>query len=274
MGFSPGQVSDTGVLAAPLSIDGVGPDGLLPPEASISGAILRIPVWPNPSIEPGNGDLIEIMVLEPGAPEESEKVFHSERLPVPVIVPAFFRLDAQYLQREGNIRLRYRVTSEDTENTDTSLPQWFTVRRLIPVNLAEPQFPSATLWGYLNCQSVPKLWETVIIKVPAQPGRFSQDDVCTLDWQGFASLNGVGAIEGTAGRFTKTLTLAEAGSADGFTFELRSEHYDQYIRPMEKNASAVASYTLYRNGIGLGRSVSGLVKIDRVIPGGSGFCGP
>ncbi|MGV8888064.1 MAG: hypothetical protein ACOH2P_08465 [Pseudomonas sp.] len=269
MNSSISGVTNIGVLAAPLSIEGVGADGLLPPEASIVGAKLLISMWDAPSVIPGNGDLLEIWVLEPGAAPET--LFYSHRFPVPVTIPAFFLLPAQYLQREGEISLRYGVTAEDTGNTDTSLPQRFTVKRAIPVNLAEPTFPSATLWGYLNCSSSPKLWEAVIVHVPAQSGRFVLDDECTLDWEGFTSLNGVGSIPGTALQLTKKLTQEEASS--GFYFRLESDKYEQHIKPMEKNASAVVQYTLYRNGVGLGKSSPGLVKIDRSIPGESA-CGP
>ncbi|MHC8400869.1 hypothetical protein ACYZTX_15705 [Pseudomonas sp. MDT1-17] len=272
MNSSISGVANIGILAEPLRIDGVGADGLLPPEASVVGAKLLIPMWEAPSVKPGNGDLLEIWVLEPGAAQET--LFYSNRFPVPVTIPAFFLLPAQYLQREGEISLRYRVTAEDTGNDDTSMPQRFTVKRAIPVNLAEPTFPSATLWGYLNCSSLPKLWESVFVHVLAQPGRFVLDDECVLDWEGFTSLNGVGSIPGTALQLTKRLTQEDASSSKGFDFILESDKYEQHIKPMEKNASAVAQYTLYRNRVALGKSSPGLVKIDRGVPGESASCGP
>jgi hypothetical protein len=272
MSSSINDEANIGVLAAPFSIEGVGADGVLPPDASVVGAKLLIPMWEAPSVIPGNGDLLEAWVLEPGASTETR--FYGVRIPVPVTVPSFVLLPAQHLQREGEISLRYGVTAEDTGNPDTSLPQRFTIKRAIPVNLTEPQFPSSTLWGYLNCSSQPKLWEEVLVRVPAQPGRFAKDDECTLDWEGFTSLNGNGPILGTALRLTKKLTQEEASSGTGFDFKLESEKYERYIKPMEKNASALARYTLYRNGIALGKSPQGLVKIDRGIPGESTSCGP
>lgn len=260
-----------GILAAPLSIDRVGADMVLPPDAHLNGVTLRIPPWPAPSVEPGNGDLLEIWILEPGATVETR--FYRNRFPVPVQFPASVSLPAQYLQGDGVIKLTYRVTVEDTGNPDTSLPQSFIINRAIPLNLAEPAFPSATLWGYLNCSSQPKLWETVLVRVPAQPGRFAENDECVLKWEGFTSLNGRDPIPNTALQLTKKLTRGEASSGDGFDFELESDKYEQYIKPMEKNASALACYTLYRNGIALGKSSQGLVKIDRGMSGGIS-CGP
>lgn len=261
-----------GVLARPLSIEGVGADSVLPPEASIVGAKLFIPEWEAPSQTTGKSDLLEVWVVPPGSPIEIR--FYSNLFPVPVVFPDFVLLPPQYLQIEGDIRLRYRVTTGDDGNEDTSSPQVFIVKRPTPVNLAEPDFPSATLWGYLNCSSQPKLWESIFVHVPAQPGRFAKDDECVLNWEGFTTLNGVGPIPGTALRLPKLLTQEEATSTQGFDFVLGSDKYEQYIKPMERNASALASYMLYRNGNALGKSPPGLVKIDRIIPGEARPCGP
>jgi hypothetical protein len=263
--------NDIGILARPLSIEGVGDDNVFPPDASIQGAKLLIPEWEAPSLEPGESDLLEVWVVAPGSP--IEVLIYSNYFPVPVVFPEFVLLDAQYLQQEGDVVLKYRVTIGN-ENTDTSSPQTFHVMRPTPVNLAEPGFPSATLWGYLNCSSQPKLWERVLVHVPAQPGRFAKDDECALSWEGYASLNGIGPIAGTAVRVTKFLTQEEASSDQGFDLVLGSDKYEQHIKPMERNASALASYTLYRNGRALGKSPPALVRIDRIVPGEALPCGP
>ncbi|WP_420231522.1 hypothetical protein ACN079_20030 [Pseudomonas sp. ABY48] len=267
-----GNNGNIGILARPLSIEGVGADNTFPPEASIQGAKLLIPEWEAPSQQTGKSDLLEVWVVASGA--SVEELFYSNLFPVPVVFPDYVLLPANYLQQAGDVRIRYRVTQGDSENEDTSSPQVFHVIRATPVNLAEPSFPSATLWGYLNCSSQPKLWERLIVHVPAQAGRFAKDDTCALDWEGFLSLNGVGPIAGTALRVTKILTQEEASSAQGFDLVLESDKYEQYVKPMEKNASALASYTLYRNGSALGKSPPALVKIDRVIPGQTLPCGP
>ncbi|WP_457970185.1 hypothetical protein M1D68_10065 [Pseudomonas sp. R4-84] len=265
-------VRNIGILARPLSIEGVGADNIFPPEASTQGAKLLIPEWENPSQQLGKSDLLEVWVVAPGSSDEVS--FYSNYFPVPVVFPAFVLLPAQYLQQEGDVLLKYRVTQGDSENEDTSSPQIFHVTRPTPVNLAGPGFPSATLWGYLNCSSQPKLWERVLVHVPAQSGRFAKDDECALNWEGYSSLNGLGPIAGTAVRVTKILTQEEASSDQGFDLVLESDKYEQHIKPMERNASALASYTLYRNGSALGKSPPALVKIDRVIPGQALPCGP
>jgi hypothetical protein len=263
--------TSVGLFAAPLRIEGVGADGVLPPAASTDGARLLIPMWPDPSVNIGNSDLLEIWVTESGA--STETLFYSNPFPVPVTIPNFFLLPAQYLQRNGNIVLRYRVTQGDSGNEDTSLPQPFIVRRPVPVNLEEPTFPNTTLWGFLNCDSSPKLWEAVHIKVPAQSGRFSLGDECVLDWEGFDSPNGgrwEKGIPGTALQVSKKLTQTDVD--EGPLFVLGNDKYEQYIKPMEF-ASALARYTLFRNGIALGESAVGLLKIDRR-RSGQPLCGP
>jgi hypothetical protein len=127
------------------------------------------------------------------------------------------------------------------------------------------------------------MWDEVKVRVPAQPGRFSKDDKCMLDWEGFYTLNGVRAIPGTAGRFVKTLTEQDADSPIGFDFVLGADKFEQYIAPMGKKeikpdgtagttGSAKASYTLYRGGTLIGRSTVGMAKFDRVVSGETFHC--
>jgi hypothetical protein len=260
-----------GVFARAFTVDGVDPNdptAQLPGDAATNGVNLNIPLWDAPSVVVGNSDLLEIWVKEPGVALET--LFYSNRFPVPVTIPARFHLPAQYLQRPGEISLRYRVTSGDTGNEDSALPQRFTLKVQIPINLLEPVFPNATLWGYFNCKTVPPMWEEIRVRIPPQAGKFKLGDQCFLDWESFRSLNGLGAIPNTATRFTKTLTAQQA--ANGFDFVLK--RYARLIKPINGLGSALVSYSLYRNGIPTGRSAVGLVKVDRVISGNITFCGP
>lgn len=269
--------SGTGALALPLTIDGVNPGDpqqLIPPGASTTGATLRIPPW-TPSIQAGNSDLLEVWVLEPGA--TTEVLFYSVRFPVPVVFPSSVLLPAQYLQRSGVLRLRYRTTLGDNGNEDSSLPQTFTVSVPVPINLLNPEFTVESSYndeflyrGYLNCRVRPRVWDGIWVHIPAQPGRFNGNDELVLDWQGFRNLNGTDPISGTAGQFTKVLTPAEANSPTGFIFVVDSAQYAQYIEPITFG-SAQAFYTLYRLGSPLGRSGTDTVKIDRKVPG-QGLC--
>ncbi|KAA0983451.1 hypothetical protein FQ192_29880 [Pseudomonas sp. ANT_J12] len=269
--------SAMGVLALPLTIDGVDPNDplqVIPAVASTVGATLRIPRW-SPSLDPLKSDLLEIWVLQPG--DTTEVRFYNTLFPVPVVFPASITLPAQYLQRAGTLRLRYRTTLGDNDNEDTSLPQTFTVSPPVAINLEPPKFIVESSYndefifkGYLNCRVRPRIWERVLLQIPAQPGRFSGNDELTMDWQGFNKLNGEDPIVGTEGQFTKILTQAEANSPTGFIFVVGSDKYDKHIKPIAFG-SAKAFYTLYRNNVPLGRSGTDTVKIDRKISG-SNMC--
>lgn len=254
-----------GIFALPLTIDGVGADQVLPADAHLNGVTLRIPPWPAPSIIPGRSDQLEIWILEPGASGETR--FYDNLFPVPVVFPDAIHLSAQYLQQIGDITLRYRVTAGDHGNPDDAIPQVFILKRPIPVNLKEPLFPNATLHGYLLCSTSPKIWEEVNVRVPAQPGIFLANDVCALEWEGFTSPNGVTPIPGTALRIEKILSQEDVTSPSGFDFKIESKHYITHIKPIEYG-SATCTYTHYRNGVPLGSSEEGLVRIDRRVAGG------
>ncbi|MDD0971198.1 MULTISPECIES: hypothetical protein [Pseudomonas] len=270
-----------GIFALPLTIDGVGADKVLPPDAHINGVTLRTPPWSDPSIFPGNSDLHQIWVREPGATSETR--FYSNPIPVPVVFPGPIQLPAEYLQQTGDITLRYRVTHGDTGNEDDSIPQVFILRRPVPVKLKEVVYPDANFWGWLMCLTFPAIWDVVVVRVPAQPGTFLAGDVCELNWEGFTGLNGavkdkepphaiLNAIPGTKLLLPKTLTQQEATSPQGFDFRLESEYYVDYIKPIEYG-SAMCTYTHYRNGVALASSYPEFVKIDRRNPG-KPPCGP
>ncbi|MDD1139269.1 hypothetical protein M5G22_17070 [Pseudomonas sp. TNT2022 ID233] len=259
-----------GIFALPLTIDGVGADKVLPPDAHINGVTLRTPPWSAPSIFPGNSDLHQIWVREPGATSETR--FYSNPIPVPVVFPGPINLPAQYLQQTGDITLRYRVTSGDTGNEDDSIPQVFILKLPVPVKLKEVVYPDANFWGWLNCFTSPAIWDVVVVRVPAQPGTFLANDDCVLNLEGFTSLNGVNPIPGTALRIQKTLSQQEATSPQGFDFRLDSSYYDPYIKLIEYG-SAKCTYTHYRNGVALASSYPEIVKIDRK-RSGKPPCGP
>ncbi|MHA3737333.1 hypothetical protein ACXR0M_16925 [Pseudomonas sp. Eth.TT006] len=259
-----------GIFALPLTIDWVGADGVLPADAYLNGVTLRIPPWPAPSVIRGNSDLLEIWIREPGA--TSETLFYIRSFPVPVAFPTSIHLPAQYLQQVGSLTLRYRVTMGDNGNHDDSIPQSFILQRQVPVDLKEVVFPNATFWGYLICSTKPAIWEVVVVRVPAQPGRFLVGDECELKWEGFESLNGVGVIEGTALLLRKNLTEQDVTSTVGFDFKLESPLYAQHIKPIEYGSSSCI-YTLFRKGVVQAKSHMEIVKIDRRRPGTSP-CGP
>ena len=240
-----------------VEVDG---NGVILPIAHQNGLTIIIPVWGFPSPD---GQMNELYVYL-----DDVEVFH-ESYPSPltqleyrpVIDPKFFAID-------GVLLLSYKTITSG--NPAYSGDQPLTVRRTPVVELPEPKFLGATLWGYWNCQTVPKLWEEVCVAIPV-PGliQWQVNDELRLGWAGFDSLNGSGKLLVLA-EFVRLLTPEDVKS--GYTFSITD--YKNHVEPMERNASALAVYSIYRNGVRIALSNPGLVRIDRARPGQSISCGP
>lgn len=135
-------------------------------------------------------------------------------------------------------------------------------------DLKAPTFPHATKFGYLNCCSVPRLWEGVTVHIEGSV-HFAANDRIEMTWQGCDSLNGTNPIPGVTDTFTKTLNATEA--ANGFDIVVLP--YESLIEPMIDNASATAQYELFKADGGYGRSEMDFVKIVRKLPSGQ-VCSP
>jgi hypothetical protein len=235
-------------------------DGVILPIAYKNGLTVVIPLWPNPAPE-GKTDELYIYLDE-------DEVFYGSYTG-PITQPEFRNIiDPKFLLNDGVVLLTYQTLRDG--NPAYSKPRTLVVRRTPPVMLSEPSFPSATLWGYLNCSSSPKLWEALLVAVPVPTAvLWQENDELRLGWQGFSSLNGTGpALVST--EFTRVLTAKDVQI--GYVFSITD--YQRYVKPMERNASALAIYSIYRAGVLIGRSSVGLVKIDRTIPGEVTSCGP
>ena len=234
--------------------------GVILPVAHLNGLTVIVPRWPNPSPDGQRNDLY--IYLDD---TEVSYTWYDSPLNQPefriVIEPRFFAND-------GVIQLWYQTITSGNDAFSEKRP--LTVRREVP-ELVGPLFPDATLHGYLNCDSTPKLWEKLRVSVPVPTKiKWQVNDELLLSWQGFATLNGSGdALVST--EFLRVLTAEDV--AQGYVFSITE--YELYIKPMVKNASAVAIYSIRRNGVLIGRSnkKDGLVKIDRTIPGEES-CGP
>ncbi|UVK84401.1 hypothetical protein LOY46_06800 [Pseudomonas sichuanensis] len=156
--------------------------------------------------------------------------------------------------------------------TDNGVNQQLSRATLVDVaveviqGLKAPVFPDATLYGYLNCCSRPRLWEGVNVRVEGDP-RFSVGDIIELVWQGHDNLNGSSPIPGVTAPFSKP--VATAGGAVDFLIL----PYDTLIAPMIDNASATAQYRLLKTDGSVGVSEIDVVKIMRKMPSGE-VCSP
>jgi hypothetical protein len=224
------------------------------------GLTVIVPRWGAPSPDGMPNDLY--VYLNDG------EVFHDSYLsPLtqpefrPVIAPRFFAADGTY-----------RLTYETVTNGNLAYSGFreLIVRRLPVILLPEPSFPTANLWGYLNCLTEPPMWVVVIVLIPLPIKiHWREGDELHLSWSGYKSLNGSGMS-----LFSHTVVETLMAQDVDDDYEFRITDFKKFIEPLEKNASVLAAYSIFRKGVLIAKSSPGLVKIDRAIPGESYYCGP
>lgn len=250
------------VTAAPLRIDGVSdldPEGHIPLEQLTNGTTIRIPRWPRFPGPPDPGEAPHFSILYIYWNQNSVETLLYERTYTYVDDrPEFtFPLTAQQMSAEGTALIYYVLEGYDG-NYDRSDRRQLTIRH---ARLNPPEFPSATLNGYLNCDTLPPIWEKILIGILPETV-FRERDELILEWQGFATLNGEPPELTPKYEIPKTLSVNDASK--GFIMEIP---FVPYVKPMVDEDSAVAQYRLVRNGIVVARSEKGYVKIDRKLSG-------
>jgi hypothetical protein len=259
------QPRNAGVLAKPLSVEGVDdndPAGHIPRELLINGTRIVIPYW----IDPVPNDELWVVLRQNGV----ERRLYTEFYPTPLTVPfLYFDLTAQDLATDGIAFLYYKIWKGSGGTDDPSPERQLTIDHTPLLTLAEPSFPDATLWGYLNNDTNPPLTSGAKVAIPdfiniAVPG-----DVANIHWRGYSSLNGSGPeVPGTYGVWEKILSAADI--TDGFDHVVP---FRSHISLLFDADSAVVICQLFRGRKLIAVSEKGLVKIDRVTPGESGPSG-
>lgn len=262
------STSNAGVLVDLPGVVGVEPTdltGTLPADAKTNGIKVIVPRWP--SFPTGTlihrvdvhivGIVPPVAMRNYGAADDAPEFF------IPVA--------PELLPNSPSFEVFYNVR---TPNPTTSPSRYLTFPP--PVVLKEPTFPDATIFGYIKCsKNNPNdpdalfVWEGIRISIPFDD-RFQPFDVIKLNWRGWASLNGSGSPLTPLTMFSAPVT--EEDVRDKSRVVIVIEPFIPHIEPMKNNHSALAAYTLVRNGVPTFSSHTGLVKIDRVIPGQSGFC--
>jgi len=248
------------------------PEGYIPPDLLQKGIKVIVPIWPVQSPN-GREDTLIVQMTR-----GTTVVFNFRQAYVTPISQLEFEIDIapQFLIADGVFEVAYQARNF-LGNVSNSAPRKLTIDRSITWKLPEVGFPAANTHGYLSCSSNPPIWAGVEVKVPPLPVFCAVNDICSVEWVGYLSLNGSGApIISTYKRINKVL-LTEAEIKNGFS--VRIEPFIPHLEPMQNNASALAGYSIYRGTQLKGVSDKGLVKIDRTIPGDEpgtilGICGP
>ncbi|MHC8327079.1 hypothetical protein [Pseudomonas sp. LB1P83] len=258
------SASDAGILAAPLSVEGIDDsdtDGHIPLDILRNGTRIVIPYWPSPL----NNDELWISLFRNGV----EQRLYTELYSPPQPAFLYFRLTPQHLATDGIVFLSYKVWKGLGGNPDPSPERKLTIDHSLPVVLDEPTFRHATIWGYLNNKTFPPLTSGATVAVPASTGIAVPGDIAKVHWQGYLSLNGSGPpVTNTYGDFDKTLQQQDINN--GYEQVIP---FDPHIKFLFDNDSALVHWQLLRKGRLIGESQKGLVKIDRVTPGESGPSG-
>ncbi|MGL6246510.1 hypothetical protein [Pseudomonas sp.] len=247
---------------------GVDPDGNIPLPLLLSGIEVVIPLWPEPAKDPGEIDTLTVHFEQPGqTPVIIVNTYTSEDLKPEFII----RIGPEHLRINGVGELWYELENS-AGNTSESFKRRLTIDHTpVPENMKEADFTYANLWGYLNCETIPPLWEGVTVAIPALPG-FRAGDRCEVLWRGYSTLNGSGAEISGARKVVIRPSLSEQDIREGFSLVIAP--YDIHIKPMVDNDSATVIYRVYRGTKLVGTSKVALVKIDRVISGNDLPCGP
>lgn len=262
--------TDTVRASDPPPVDDVPPSGQVPASILLNGGQTRIPRWPNYADAPGEIDQLRVFWRRDGI----TTTVYDQPQPGPITETEFVvPLPVSLWAGDGVAYLYYEVEQiVPPGNISPSLErELFIDHSVIPLpKLKRPTFPHATDWGYLNCHTVPAIWEGIHINIPFQS--FEEDDICVLTWRAYTSLNASeGYIDGTEGVFTHTLTKAEADNPDGF--EVPPIPYEIYVKPLTYGSGGV-TYKISRGGVFIGESILGVVKVDRIVSGEEEPCGP
>jgi hypothetical protein len=247
-------------------VDPSDPAGTLPPDAKQNGIVCIIGIWPAFPVDT-RIDRVEIFIV--GNPKfvawaeysaaDNAPEFH---IPIaPLSLPNLATFEVYYTVRSINL-----TTSPSRRLTFAITPP--------PQLLEESTFPDADLWGYIGCTKNNPLdpdalfiWEGIRTLIPFND-LFRVGDVISLSWQGWRSLNGTGAA--LTPLYTFTAAVTDVANKKPVLIVIRP--FATHIEPMRENDSATTEYLLVRNGVSIFSSFTGLVKIDRVIPGTPGFC--
>ena len=264
---------NSAVLLSLPKVDGVDPQdpaGTLPPDAKQVGIVCVIDRWPNFPVSGVRKDRVEIFIV--GNPDF---VAWAEYGAADDAVEFRISVAPEKLPDVATFELLYTVRSINPTTSDKRRLTYAIVAP--PQRLKEAGFPDADIWGYIGCyKNYPDdpeslfIWEGVRVEIPFDD-LFNLNDVLRVYWQAWDSLNGPGElIDPLTPEFEFNEVVTDVVSKQAVKLVIKP--FASHIEPMRNNDSATVNYQLLRNGIPIFRSFTGLVKVDRVIPGGSEYC--
>lgn len=159
-------------------------------------------------------------------------------------------------------------TTSNGVNKQQSLPTPVDVSIVLIEGLKDPTFPHQDRTGTLHCCAMPRLWNGVTVRIPADP-RFEEGDTLTLVWQGCEGRNGTTPIAGAHDEITREILASDVGHY----VDIVVTDYETLIAPMVNNGSGLAYYKLQKLDGSRGQSKADFVIINRTMGSGK-ICSP
>lgn len=167
--------------------------------------------------------------------------------------------------------LFYTVSEPGSSNENLSQSTSVELDITAPVSFSRPEAPDAVN-GLFNCQSNPKIWEGVRIKINKHTAIKPGNEI-RLKWIGTTGYAGGGeVIPETVKEFKENWTDAD----EAVGFHIFVIPYHPYTQPLKNNAGGSASFSVWRGTILIGESISPrYLKFDRAFPTNPiTYCGP
>ncbi|QHF45233.1 hypothetical protein PspS35_16105 [Pseudomonas sp. S35] len=160
----------------------------------------------------------------------------------------------------GFKNLFYTVSERGSLNENLSESTPVEVDLTGPVSFPRPDAPDA-VDGWFNCQSIPKIWEGVRIRVNKHSAIRPGDEI-RLSWVGTTGFAGGGeVIPETVGDFREYWSNDDE-VAGGHIFFIP---YHPNTQPLKNNAGGAAQFSIWRGTVLIGSSIQPrYLKFDRV----------
>lgn len=248
--------------------DDIDPEGHILLRLLLTGIDVVVPLWPVPAKEPDEEDTLTIRFEQSGQPPvEIINTYKPEDMKPELII----RIGPEHLKNNGVGKLWYEL-SNSAGNTSESFKRQLTIDHTpVPLDLEPAKFTHVDFWGYLNCKTIPPMWEGIKVEVPPLSG-FQVGDRCEVLWRCYSTLNGSGVEMSRARKVVIRPSLSDQDIREGYSLVI--EPYGVHIKPMVNNDSATVVYRVFRGRKLVGMSKIALVKIDRIISGEILPCGP
>lgn len=183
-------------------------------------------------------------------------------------VVSFSNLPWSVFEGIVNSRLPFYYTTDNGFNPQRSPNTEVRVNAVPAITVPAPKVQHTLTNGYANCVSKPSVLFGVSWRIEPNADLQLNDDIRFM-WQGFSTNAWGNPIAGS--EFIQTIPWTAVNVSQGLTVVVTP--FETTLAPMRKYGSASATYEVWRNGVQIGQSSVGRIRVDLTYPNG-GYCGP